>query len=47
MLAGLPSNTLTFSETIASDTYYYRVQAFNSTTGRSSDYSNILSVRLR
>jgi hypothetical protein len=32
---------------VASGTYYYRVQAFNSTTTRQSPYSGAISVRVR
>lgn len=31
----------------SSGTYYYRVQAFNLTTGRVSNYSNAVSIRIR
>ena len=41
------ANVTTFSQTTASGRYIYRVQAFNSTTGRVSAYSNTASVRVR
>lgn len=46
-IATLAANASSYSETVASGTYYYRVQAFNSTTGRQSPYSSAVSVRIR
>jgi len=46
-VATLAANVTTYSETVASGTYYYRVQAFNSTTTRQSPYSGAISVRVR
>ena len=42
-----PAGDTLFIETVVSGTYYYRVQAFNSSTGRLSPYSNVSSVRVR
>lgn len=41
------SNVTTYTETVASGTYYYRVQAYNLTTGKVSGYSNAIQVRTR
>lgn len=37
-------NVTTYSEDVSNGTYYYRVQAYNLTTGRVSGYSNELKV---
>jgi hypothetical protein len=39
------ANVTTYSESVARGTYNYRVQAFNQTTGRVSNYSNVANVR--
>jgi PKD repeat protein len=41
------ANIRTYSETPARNTYLYRVQAFNQTTGRVSGYSNQVQVRVK
>ncbi len=41
------ANVTSFSETVTSGTYLYRVQAFNSATGVMSAYSAAISVRVR
>jgi PKD repeat protein len=46
-VATLPAGTSTCSETVASGSYYYRVQAFNSTTGRQSAYSNTATANVK
>jgi PKD repeat protein len=43
----LPVGATMFNDTVVSGTYYYRVQAFNSNTGRLSAYSNVVSARVR
>ena len=40
------SNVTTYSETVAKATYLYRVRAFNTSTGRFSAYSNVITVRV-
>ena len=40
------TNITTYTETVAANTYYYRVQAFNLATGKVSGYSNVLQVRI-
>jgi C1A family cysteine protease len=45
--ATLGVNANLYSQTVASGSYNYRVQAFNSTTGRVSAFSNVVSVRVR
>lgn len=40
-------NVTTFIETIPANSYYYRVQAFNSTTGKTSEFTNVVTVRIR
>ena len=39
-VATVPAGVTAYSETVAAGSYYYRVQAFNTTTGRVSAYSN-------
>lgn len=46
-VATVAADVKTYSETVSSGTYYYRVQAFNSVTGRTSAYSNVVSIRVR
>jgi C1A family cysteine protease len=46
-IATLPANTTTYTETVAANTYYYRVQAVNDVTGTTSGYSNAISLRVR
>jgi len=41
------ANATTYKETVAANTYNYRVRAVNSTTGRSSAYSNVANLRVR
>lgn len=41
------SNITNYSETVPSGTYYYRVQAYSLSTGKSSGYSNTVQVRIR
>jgi hypothetical protein len=40
-------NARQFVETVTTNTYLYRVQAFNRTTGQVSNYSNIVSKKVR
>jgi len=40
------ANVTTFAETLSPGTYYYRVRAFNDTTGRTSAYSNTVQVQV-
>ncbi|MHC4914793.1 MAG: PKD domain-containing protein [Planctomycetota bacterium] len=44
--ATVGANVTGFSETVANGTYRYRVQAFNSTTGQTSDYSNEVQAQV-
>ena len=41
------SNVTKYSESLTSGTYYYRVKAVNSQTGKESAYSNAVSIRIR
>jgi PKD repeat protein len=41
------ANATSYTETVASNTYLYRVRAFNLTTGKASAYSNQVQVRVR
>ena len=41
------ANATSYSETVASGTYLYRVRAFNVTTGQVSSYSNQVQLRVR
>ncbi|HEU0005802.1 MAG TPA: glycoside hydrolase family 44 protein [Terriglobia bacterium] len=41
------ANATSYSETVASGTYLYRVRAFNLTTGKVSSYSNQVQLRVR
>ena len=41
------ANATSYSETVASGTYLYRVRAFNLTTGYASSYSNQVQLRVR
>jgi len=41
------ANATSYSETVASGTYLYRVRAFNVTTGKVSSYSNQVQLRVR
>src|SRR5262249_21345332 len=41
------ANATSYTETVASNTYLYRVRAFNLTTGKVSGYSNQVQVRVR
>ena len=43
----VPSGVTTYNETVVAGSYYYRVQAFNSTTGRLSAYSNVVTVTVK
>jgi PKD repeat protein len=46
-IAVVGQNIKTYVDTAAPGTYYYRVQAYNSTTGRVSSYSAVVSGRVR
>jgi C1A family cysteine protease/PKD repeat protein len=46
-VATVGANSTVFTESVAANTYYYRVQAFSSVTGKVSGYSNEVSVRVR
>ncbi len=39
-------NATSYSQTVAKATYQYRVRAFNTSTGKFSPYSNVVSVRV-
>ena len=41
------ANATSYSETVASGTFLYRVRAFNLTTGQVSSYSNQIQLRVR
>lgn len=41
------ANATRYSEVVAAGTHVYRVRAFQASTGRSSDYSNTYSIRVR
>ena len=47
VVGGASANATTFSETVAANTYNYRVRAVNTATGRTSAYSNIINVRVK
>ena len=47
VVGNVGANTTTYSETVAANTYNYRVRAVNSTTGRSSAYSNVANLRVK
>jgi PKD repeat protein/C1A family cysteine protease len=46
-VAVTPANSPAHTENVAPNTYYYRVVAFDASTGRASDYSNTVSIRVR
>ncbi len=46
-VATLAANSSSFSQTVASGSYAYRVQAFNSTTGVTSDYSATATISVK
>jgi PKD repeat protein len=46
-IATLAADTTTFSQTVTAGSYYYRVQAFNSTTARQSAYSNVVTLNVK
>jgi len=46
-VATLPAGVTGYNETVVAASYYYRVQAFNSTTGRLSAYSNVATVTVK
>ncbi|HMW02473.1 MAG TPA: glycoside hydrolase family 44 protein [Acidobacteriota bacterium] len=46
-IATLKSNVTTYSQTVSRNTYLYRVQAFNQSTGRVSAYSNQVEVLVK
>ncbi len=41
------ANATGFNQTVTANTYIYRVQAFNLTTGKTSGYSNTYKIRVR
>ncbi len=42
-----PANATSYSESVSRGNYSYRVQAFNSSTGAVSAYSNVVTVRVK
>ena len=46
-VATVPAGGTVYSETVVAGTYYYRVQAFNSATGRLSAYSNVATANVK
>jgi len=46
-VATLPAGVTGYNETVVAASYYYRVQAFNSATGRISAYSNVATVTVK
>ena len=46
-VATVPAGVTTYVETVVAGSYYYRVQAFNSTAGRFSAYSNVATVTVK
>jgi C1A family cysteine protease len=46
-VATLAAGVTGYNETVAAASYYYRVQAFNSATGRLSAYSNVATVTVK
>jgi C1A family cysteine protease/PKD repeat protein len=46
-IATVGANVTTYSEILAVGTYYYRVQAVNSSTGTTSPYSNTATARVK
>ena len=47
IVAQLPADTTIFAQTLSAGSYRYRVQAFSSTTGQSSAYSNVVQVHVK
>jgi len=45
-VATVLADTTTFSQTVANGAYYYRVQAYNNTTARTSTYSNSVQMQV-
>ncbi len=46
-IATTAANATTYTDSVKSGTYYYRVKAVNSATGKSSAYSNTVSIKVR
>jgi hypothetical protein len=46
-VATVPAGSMGYNETVVAGSYYYRVQAFNSTTGILSAYSNAATVTVK
>jgi PKD repeat protein len=46
-VATVPVGVTGYNETVVAGSYYYRVQAFNSTAGRVSAYSNVATVTVK
>jgi PKD repeat protein len=46
-VATTAANATTYTDSVKSGTYYYRVKAVNAATGKSSAYSNTASVKVR
>ena len=46
-VATVPAGVTGYNETVVAGSYYYRVQAFNSTAGRVSAYSNVATVTVK
>jgi len=46
-VATVPANVIAYAETVSNGSYYYRVQAFNSSTGKVSVYSNVATVTVK
>ena len=46
-VATVPAGASSYSETLVAGTYYYRVQAFTTTTGQLSAYSNAATANVR
>jgi hypothetical protein len=40
------ANATSYTETVAKATYLYRVRAYNTSTGKFSAYSNVITVRV-
>ena len=47
VVGSVGANVTSYSEPVARNTYNYRVQAFNQSTGTVSGYSNVVSLRVR
>jgi PKD repeat protein len=47
VVGNVGANVTSYSESVTKGNYTYRVQAYNTTTGRTSAYSNVVTVRVK